>query len=185
MHYLHTKKSHGGFILLISALISSILLSIAIYMVTIAQKELILANLGRDSQYAFYAADAGSECALFWDFHAAFESATTYVNPFCSGTVVGRQEIISGVPTGNTLTGGRGYIDTNPGTYKTDKLCFNQNGRCVIVEITKYSTDTNGTSIDSRGYNVPCSFSNDAQGEPVCTPNFTPRTLERAVRLTY
>lgn len=173
-----------GFVLLLSALISSILLTIAIYMVSIAQKELILANLGRDSQYAFYAADSGSECALYWDFSGAFDGVETFDNPFCSGVVVGRQEIVSGTPTGTTLTGGRGYFDTNI-NYRTDKLCFNQNNRCVIVEVTKYSTGTDTTFINSKGYNVPCTFSYTGDGEPVCTPNYTPRTLERAVRLIY
>src|SRR3989344_7693850 len=57
----------GGYALMLSIVVSSIVLSIGISLLNIVQKELILSATGRDSQFAFYAADAGLECVLYWD----------------------------------------------------------------------------------------------------------------------
>lgn len=56
-----------GFTLLLAALIASIVLSLGVSIAGLIQKELILSSTGRDSQFAFYAADSGAECALYWD----------------------------------------------------------------------------------------------------------------------
>lgn len=61
----HSRKK--GFTLLIAVLVSSIFLSLASTIATITFKQIILSSIGKDSQRAFYAADAGMECALYWD----------------------------------------------------------------------------------------------------------------------
>jgi len=79
----NTKKrqmpsGEGGFTILLAALVASLVLSLGISVFAIAQKQLILSSLSRTSQYAFYAADTGAECALYWDLrHLAFGSAST------------------------------------------------------------------------------------------------------------
>src|SRR3989344_1182654 len=60
-------SQRGGYALMLSIVVSSIVLSIGISLLNIVQKELILSATGRDSQFAFYAADAGLECVLYWD----------------------------------------------------------------------------------------------------------------------
>jgi hypothetical protein len=57
----------GGFALLFSVLVSSLLLTIGLSIFSIALKELALSTASRQSIYAFYAADSGRECALYWD----------------------------------------------------------------------------------------------------------------------
>ncbi len=52
---------------MLSIVVSSIVLSIGLSLFNIVQKELILSATGRDSQFAFYSADGGIECALYWD----------------------------------------------------------------------------------------------------------------------
>jgi len=66
----HTKKNTGsrGFTLLLAALVASIVLALGTSIYEIATKEVQLSSLGRDSQFAFYAADTAAECALYWDF---------------------------------------------------------------------------------------------------------------------
>jgi hypothetical protein len=73
------KTPHNqGFTILLAALVASLVLSLGISVFSIAQKQLILSSLSRTSQYAFYAADAGAECALYWDLrHTAFGSSST------------------------------------------------------------------------------------------------------------
>jgi Tfp pilus assembly protein PilX len=87
MMFLTPKDANGskrentnsrGFTILLAALVASLVLSLGISVFTIAQKQLLLSSLSRTSQYAFYAADAGAECALYWDLrHVAFGSTST------------------------------------------------------------------------------------------------------------
>lgn len=156
-------------------------------MAGIAQKELVLTNLGRDSQYAFYAADAGAECALYYDFLTTFDPQTTptpVANIRCSGTLV---DTNNGSPTGSTTAGTLTprfdtvrNPDNNPMQLKFNQTDSNGQSRCVIVAVVKLDIspndgqlDSNGTIIDARGYNTPCSDTT------------SPRRLERAVRLQY
>src|SRR3989344_3569012 len=78
------KTDRRGFTLLLSALIASIVLVLGASIFQIAQKELTLSSIGRDSQFAFYAADTGAECALYWDIrHSYFGLATPPITPMC------------------------------------------------------------------------------------------------------
>ncbi len=56
-----------GFTLFYAVLMSSLLLALGLAIFNITYKELILSAGARESAIAFYAADAGLECALFWD----------------------------------------------------------------------------------------------------------------------
>jgi Tfp pilus assembly protein PilX len=57
----------NGFTLLFATLVASLLLSLGISILDITLQNYILSSTGRESQYAFYAADSGLECALYWD----------------------------------------------------------------------------------------------------------------------
>ncbi|MBI3075057.1 MAG: hypothetical protein HYY92_02495 [Parcubacteria group bacterium] len=65
--YSYNSKLKSGYALMLSIVVSSIVLSIGLSLFNIVQKELILSATGRDSQFAFYSADGGIECALYWD----------------------------------------------------------------------------------------------------------------------
>jgi Tfp pilus assembly protein PilX len=56
-----------AFVLLFSVLVSSLVLAVGISIISIALKQVVLSGSGRDSQFAFYAANTGAECALYWD----------------------------------------------------------------------------------------------------------------------
>ena len=58
---LKALKRQAGFTLLIAALIASVVLSIASAIFSITQKQIALASLSQQSQYAFYAADTAAE----------------------------------------------------------------------------------------------------------------------------
>ena len=66
---IQTKKlnKESGFVILFSILISTIILLMSAGIFRVAQKETILSSYSRESQIAFYAADAAVECALYWD----------------------------------------------------------------------------------------------------------------------
>jgi hypothetical protein len=60
-------NNKGGFALLFSVLVSSLLLTIGLSIFSIALKELAISTATRQSIHAFYAADSGLECANYWD----------------------------------------------------------------------------------------------------------------------
>lgn len=136
----------NGFAILYSVLISSILLAIGLAIFNLTIKELLFSSLGRESQFAFYAADTGAECALYWDIvQDAFEPLT-YSNINCAGNV------ISGM-------GGNGYGAPNVFTIDLSP----PDSYCAVVSVTKFENPTY-TKIESRGYNT-CDTGNSRRVE--------------------
>jgi hypothetical protein len=63
------KFKEKGFTLLFAVLVSTLVLAIGASIISIALKQVILSGSARDSQFAFYAANTGVECALYWDYN--------------------------------------------------------------------------------------------------------------------
>ena len=150
-----------GFTILLAALIASLVLALGISVFSIAQKQLILSSTGRNSQLAFYAADTGAECALFWDMrNMAFDpGAETQLTPIgCDGDL------------GITVT----HTDLPPGN-PTDRyeFDFDPNGYCVQVTVEKNTVHPR-TRIHADGFSVPCADIDTSS-----------RALQRSVELTY
>lgn len=159
--------------LFIAVVVMGILLFLSFAVMNITLKGTIFSSSGRDSQYAFYAADAGLECAIYWDSRfdpSKFATSTSggAGSPIsCAGSSIVNSAAIPGTTT-PTLIGGTVanptsvfYFNLN---YGVNPLPF-----CAVVTVTK---NTNGTTyIKSRGYNT-CSTS-DA------------RRVERGIEVTY
>jgi len=168
MFYSTNTTYQRGFALLYASLIASLLTAMGIIMFNIAQKELLLASAGRESQFAFYAADTGVECALYWDFkHNAFDTSTTYTNPAYCGS--GESARLKDFPNGSE--GVFDGVNGLGGTAKT-KFYFESEGKCVYVTVQK-NNSVPFTVIESFGYNT------------ACNQQTHPRRLERAVRATF
>lgn len=186
-------KERRGFTLLLAALIASIVLSIGASIFTIASKQIILSATGRDSQFAFYAADSAAECALYWDIRYQYFATTSPagVTPTCdlSGPVG------SGTPQPINATGrNEGATSDYPQTMTFQSEFFkksNGNGYCVYVCVTKLrSTDPDQTTacgkvshptlsgvktvINANGYSVPCNQITTSE-----------TALQRSVELQY
>ncbi|MCD5384461.1 MAG: hypothetical protein LRZ97_00925 [Candidatus Pacebacteria bacterium] len=176
MKYKHNLQK--GFTLLLASLIASLLLAVGLSMFTIAQKEIILSGLGRESQYAFYAADTGAECALYWAFKDAFDPQVVFRGAKCNGQTIGEYRPPTSVTPEDLLLGGNPFIGGESVTdFWFEQILPGSRRRCIKVQVTKYQSGSTRTKIDSRGYNVGC----DSDGNPILTP----RTLERAVRMVY
>lgn len=154
-----------GYLLLFAVVLSSIVLAIGLGITTIVNKGLILASSGRLSQLAFYAADGGLECALYWDrVHPDFPVtvfATSTASVSLAGGVLCADEDITGtwIISGETENAANTSFD----------LSFN-NGTCASVVVRK----TEGgavTGVDALGYNT-------------CNVD-SPRRIERAIRARY
>lgn len=90
-HHAIERSKERGFTLLLAALVASIVLALGTAIYSIAIKQLTLSSLGRDSQFAFYAADTMAECALYNDIRlGAFATSTSGGN--CSFQVTCNNE---------------------------------------------------------------------------------------------
>lgn len=138
--------------------ITGTLLLIATGMVSLAVRQSLISASGRESQLAFYAADTGMECALYWDVN----------NP--SG-----QSAFS-ISTGSTISCNKDaanpdnqWVVGGSGTSIVGSITFLPNPYCATVTVTKNVDGS--TLIESKGYNT-CNAAN-------------PRRVERAVRARY
>ncbi|OHB11481.1 MAG: hypothetical protein A3H60_02480 [Candidatus Zambryskibacteria bacterium RIFCSPLOWO2_02_FULL_44_12b] len=144
-----------GFTLFIAMVVMGTILLVATGIVNLALKQSLISSSGRESQYAFYAADTGIECALYWDVqnpsgNSAFATSTSS-SISCNGQVV--------------PSVGGSYVSTFTFNFSPEPYC-------TIVTVTKaYIGSVLWTTIESKGYNT-CDTSN-------------PRRLERAVRVKY
>lgn len=162
-------KEKRGFTLMLAALVASLLTALGLAMFAIAKKEVVLSSLGRDSQFAFYAADTGAECALHWDFkHGAFSTSTVYSSTSTPARCGNQALQDFPTPWGEGVSDG---ISGLGGAY-TSSFWFEPEGYCVYVTVVKQDVFPH-TTIESLGYSTPCS-----------DPNH-PRRLERAVRARF
>jgi hypothetical protein len=175
-----------GFAMLFAVLVSSVLLSIGLSIFNLTVKELVLSSSGRESQFAFYAADTGAECALYWDLKgdkifatSTYDATRSPANPDCVDVI--------GIPQLVTVTN---YVGARTSTYAQTQFELtipnidaqgNSAPYCAIVTVTKDNRDSGGnpdphgiigTTIDSRGYNTACDSTDLYR-------------VERALQITY
>ncbi|MEK7162484.1 MAG: pilus assembly PilX N-terminal domain-containing protein [Patescibacteria group bacterium] len=165
-------KNSRGITLLLSVLIISIVLAVSLGVANIITTEIFLSNAGRQSQIAFYAADAGVECAAYWDtLHAGLS----------------RSAFATSTPSPNTIScGGQnfsvgGWASCTPASCTTanDKkqglssftLTFS-NGSCAKVSVTKRNdfSDPFSPTIEAFIH---------SDGQNTCAN--TPRTFQRSI----
>ena len=116
--------------MLFSVLISSLLVAIGLSIFSLTLKELTISTSARESQVAFYAANSGMDCAIYWNFQNAFINDTV-------------PSVQCGESFGSASASGDVY------KFKFD-ITSDPNGPCVEVVVTK-GTDT---IIESRGKNI-------------------------------
>lgn len=64
--FMNKSKKTAGFVLIFSLLVSSVILTAGLAVSRIIVRQILLASIQRDSQYAFFAADSGIECGRYW-----------------------------------------------------------------------------------------------------------------------
>jgi len=117
-----------GFVLLFAILITSIVLAISLGIFNIIIKEVQLSASSQESQKAFYAADTGAECALYWDIQGRAFATSSQESITCADESV--------------MVGG-GFI--------SDFSLTLANGSCVDVNVDKSGVQT---IVSSRGHNT-------------------------------
>ena len=161
------KKEERGVTLYIAIVVTSALLLVSFAIADTTLKQAALASINRDSHIAFFAADTGIECALYWDLkNVSGGSAFSTSSPStisCNGDASnpGNQNI---QPVLN--------LDQNSSGTSTFQINFLPETYCVKVSVGKaYSGASLNTTIESKGYNS--------------CDSINPRRVERAVRVSY
>jgi hypothetical protein len=175
-----------GFTLLIAILTSSLFLVIGATIFKIAYTQLTLSSIGKDSQAAFYSADTGAECALYWERKyypggddgsgSAFNVGDATGEPGIpsGGTAIdyansNRQKIVgASLPTIQCLGGP--IAIASKGTITNSAFNLITGRYCASVEVLKqYTGGVVVTTVTSRGYNT-CDTTN-------------PRRVERTIQI--
>lgn len=117
-----------GAVLLIAILVSSVALAVGFGVYNRTYKELLFASFWKQTQIAFSAADAGLECALYWELHPG---AGGLNSASCFGPTI---------PDWDPLATGNFYLNV-------------PSGGCVNINIF---LNAGATTTEARGYNVSC-----------------------------
>jgi len=172
------KKHKAGFAMLYAVLLGSLLMAIGIAIASISTRELVLSSAGRESQFAFYAADTGAECALYWDITQGIFSTTTDPVAACNFNpaycMTCNNLAVSPVSWVHYSSSG----GSEPWWVTSFRLPLGSaSNQCAIVTIKKQYINMSGsphieTIVESRGRN-DCGIANN------------PRRVERGIRVTY
>lgn len=141
-----------GFALLIAVIFMSVMLALGLALGSLGYKQELLASSAVESQYAFYAADAALECALYADqqqnlFAYASHNASTPPNTITCDNMSATQMSYS------YTAGASGLL------YVSERLSLDSNKHCADVTVYKYGQPQSGnitTYLYSQGYDVPC-----------------------------
>ncbi|MCK5021640.1 MAG: pilus assembly PilX N-terminal domain-containing protein [Candidatus Pacebacteria bacterium] len=155
---------NNGFVSVLAILLANVFLILGLSVFNIASRELTLSSGARESLFAFYAADGGMECALYWDIKQSGTFATSSEEAIESLNC-NKQDasiIFSDLGGGN----GKSEFELNFAPDSPSKPV--EFYPCVQVEVFKRATTT---SIRSYGRNT-CDIDNA-------------RRVERAWEVTY
>ena len=160
------KAFAGGFTVLFAVLIGSLLFSLGIAISQLSIKEIVLSSTGKQSETAFFAADTGVECALYWDWRGAQEEESTVFPANDDEADEGSEKIEC---NGDSEVEVSVLSSISNAATSTFSLTFVPSG-CVDVIVGK--TSAGSTVIESRGRNE-------------CGPWVNPGRVERALRVRY
>lgn len=151
-----------GAVLLISIVVSSVVLAVGFGVYNRVYKELLFASFWKQTQVAFAAADAGLECALYWDQHPLGGATTQFPTPAITNPAT--------TPFSCFSTSIPWALSSNAGGIATSTFQAAISSGCVDVTVVK-DWNASTTSIFARGHNT-------------CVGG-DPRRVERGLRVDY
>ncbi|MEK7613165.1 MAG: hypothetical protein AAB449_03410 [Patescibacteria group bacterium] len=182
---MNTLTKNRGFTIFFATLVSSLALAVGIAIFDLTIRELNLSQTATQSQYAIFAADAGTECALYWDYKCPVSGGPAYC-ALANGSIFATSSTGVGVPVGSNLNcnqtdiTGAGALWTTAGppgptanaATTSFTLSFAAQGKpyCAKITVEKWGNPSQ-TRIISRGYNT-------------CTAGW-PLIVERSLQLSY
>ena len=166
------KNKKNGFALIVAVIFMSVMLSFGLALSSLGYKQAVLASSALESQYAFYAADGGLECALYADQQQnlfAYTSNMSATAPVmnCDGIAPYSASVQSHTASSWTILE---RLSIDAGTSRP---------HCADITIIKPNpspTSTSTTYIYSQGYDVSC--------DTVASPGLG-RYVTRALGIRY
>jgi len=148
------KNTQRGFALFIAVIFMSVMLSFGLALGALGYKQQVLASSGTESQYAFYAADAALECALYADQQLNLFEYTAIAPSSAPAMTCDNASPVSAT------------IMLHDGTHWVVKsqLSLDAGKRCADVTVYKPAPGTGVTYLFSQGYNVSCTTVNTPSG---------------------
>ncbi len=140
-------QNQRGFVILYAVLVASVVSISGILLANIIVKQLILSSIGRETQAAYYAANAGAECADYGYRNNYFGRIVTTeagrtVNPPSS------PDAYLDLPCVDLESGDTSF---NSGTYTLRVVPEEDSDACADVMVR---VDMEGLHVTSRGYNM-------------------------------
>lgn len=154
-----------GFTLLVAIIFMSVMLSFGLALGTLAYKQAVLASSAIQSQYAFYAADAGLECALYADQKEDLFAYTPDLE-----APVPLMTCDAAAPISVSV-----ILHTADQRVISSRLSLDSGKRCADITVYKPSSE-GATYVFSVGYDVSC--------ETVANPSGA-RLSSRGLRAHY
>jgi Tfp pilus assembly protein PilX len=162
-------KKKSGFAMLFTVLIISLMLAIGLGISDLTYKQTLLSSLAQDSQLAFYQADSGVECGLYYN-NSQF-SRNTYVSTSAAvaagdpgGPTASLSLTCGNTPNNMSLVAAQSY--TNYFVYQENVA----GGTTPCFSITFDKTDPVKDSVSASGFS---------------TCQSTPQQVERGLNVTY
>ena len=158
------SNAKAGFAMLFTVLVISVILAIALGISDITFKQTILSNLAKNSQLAFYQADSGVECGMYYDTTVGQFPPATADNP--DGTTVDKAplQLTCGA---RTLSLVAAQSHNNYIVYQEDVA---DGSPCFSITFDKTYTATEKNRVSSRGFS---------------TCQSTPQQVERGLNISY
>jgi hypothetical protein len=154
---INKKERKNGFVLLYTMILASIILSITFGILNVALKETNFSVSARATNEAFFAADTGAECALYYD-----KTADPTLNPFNSQN----PQMMIYCSDAQSETNVMPFQDDHTWQFPVLGLGSARAG-CAIVTVSK-NPDDFSTTVISKGYN-----------------NCVSKSVERELKVTY
>lgn len=181
-------KHNKGYTLLFAIIVSSIVLSVAVFIISSSRRQSILSSTVRDSTLAMYAADGAMQCAVMAYYKIGSEFSTTsglenkklpcYVTTSITDPSSVFNYTIKNSPTDTSTNIKNGFV------YEATVIRLMPNNTCAKINITwgvDKTTDNEKAVIDAYGYNF------DTKNYAPCKVNGSanPRAVERGIRTQF
>lgn len=148
------KDTRRGFALFISVIFMSVMLSFGLALSALGYKQQVLASSAIESQYAFYAADAALECALYADQQLNLFKYTSVEPSSAPAMTCDNASPVFATIVSHTAT--QWVVRT--------RLSLDLGRRCADVTVYKPAPGSGITYLFSQGYDVSCATVNAPNG---------------------
>lgn len=164
-------QARGGFTILYAVLVAALALTLGLSIYNITIKELELSASGRESQFAFYAADSGIECAFYIDFvGTGFPTSTDSTVP---------NSVSCGSHSGLVLT----PVSSDSQNFVSSFTLNLADNTCAVVTVSK--SPDGSLNLSPERYDDFSDTRLESRGQNDCVNLNNPNRVERAIRSIY